>query len=77
LLGLRGVLNSRGDFIITTTPATDENATSNPQVVLPHVLDGGGYSTQFIFFSGTPAQPTSGPLQLYSQAGGPLPMNLK
>ena len=39
---------------------------------VPHIVDGGGYTTQFITFSGTPAEPTSDPLQMFTQSGGGL-----
>ena len=77
VLGVRSRWNQRGDFIFTTTPATNENAPANSQLVFPHIVDGGGYSTQFIMFSGTPGQPASGSLQLFSQTGGSLSINMK
>src|SRR5207253_2002768 len=57
VLGLRGRTNERGDFLITTTPPTNENASTNSQIMFPHIVDGGGYTTQFITFGGTPAEP--------------------
>jgi hypothetical protein len=63
VLGFRSRWNERSDFIFTTTPATNENAPSNTHLIFPHIVDGGGYTTQFIMFSGTPSQPTSGNLQ--------------
>jgi hypothetical protein len=77
VLGVRSRWNERGDFIFTTTPATDENATSNSQLVFPHIVDGGGYTTQFIMFAGTPSQPNAGNLQMYSQSGSSLNINLQ
>jgi hypothetical protein len=74
---VRSRWNQRGDFIFTTTPATNEKAPADSQLVFPHLVDGGGYSTQFIMFSGTPSQPASGSLQLFSQTGGNLSINLK
>ena len=77
VLGVRSRWNQRGDFIFTTTPATNENAPVNSQLVFPHIVNGGGYSTQFIMFSGTPSQPTSGNLQMFSQSGGSLNVSLQ
>ena len=68
--GLRGRYNERRDFLITTTPATNEAAASSPSVLyFPHIVDGGGYTTQFILFSGLPRQVSSGTMQLFTQAG--------
>jgi len=72
VLGIRGRSNERGDFLFTTTPATNENSPARSQIVFPHIVDGGGYTTQFITFSGTPAEPTSDPLQMFTQSGGGL-----
>jgi hypothetical protein len=77
VLGIRSRWNERGDYIFTTTPATDENAASNSQLVFPHIVDGGGYTTQFIMFAGTPSQPNSGNLQMYSQSGSRLNIKLQ
>jgi hypothetical protein len=70
VLGLRGYQNQRGDFLITTTPATDENASGQTQVFLPHIVNGSGYTTQLITFSGTTTEPASGSLRLFSETGG-------
>jgi hypothetical protein len=77
VLGVRSRWNERGDYIFTTTPATDENAPSQSQLVFPHIVDGGGYTTQFIMFAGTPNQPKAGNLQMYSQSGSSLNINLQ
>ena len=77
VLGIRGRWNSRGDFIFTTTPATSENAAALTTLVFPHIVDGGGYTTQFITYSGTPAEPTTGRLQLFSQTGGSLSVSTR
>jgi hypothetical protein len=76
-LGVRGRWNERGDFIFTTTPPTSETAAAPSTLVFPHIVNGGGYTTQFITYSGTPAEPTSGNLQLFSQGGGSLSVSMK
>ena len=70
VLGLRTRTNERGDFMITTIPATDEKAARANQLVFPHVVDGGGYSTEFITFG-------AGNLQLFSQSGGVVGLTLR
>ena len=77
VLGVRSRWNQRGDFIFTTTPATNENAPADSQLIFPHIVDGGGYSTQFIMFSGAPNRPATGTLQLFSQTGSSLSINVK
>jgi hypothetical protein len=61
VIGLRGRYNERGEFLITTTPATPED--TNPDLTpryIAHVVDGGGYTTQFVFFSATAQSATTG-----------------
>jgi len=77
VLGVRSRWNERGDYIFTTTPATNENAPARAQLMFPHIVNGGGYSTQFIMFSGTSNQPAYGGLQTFSQSGGSLNVNLQ
>jgi len=77
VVGLRGRYNERGDFLITTTPARNEGVASTADpMVFPHLVNGGGYSTQFILFSGSAGQSASGKLQFFNQDGTPLGLNL-
>jgi hypothetical protein len=63
--GLRGRYNERGDFLITTTPPSNENApTSTIPTFFSHIVDGGGYTTQFLLFSGIANQSADGNLVL-------------
>jgi hypothetical protein len=76
--GLRGRSNERGDFLITTTAPVDENAApSAAEYVFPHLADGGGYTTQFILFSGTAGQSSTGALEFLTQSGQPLRLSLQ
>ena len=77
-MGLRGRYNERNDFIITTTPpvAEDEPAVQG-ETFFPHIVEGSGYTTQFILFSGQPGQAGSGTLRFLSQSGQPLPLAIK
>jgi hypothetical protein len=77
VLGLRGRTNERGDFLITTTPPTSETAAVSSRIVFPHIANGGGYTTSFITFSGTNAQPASGTMKMFSQAGSALSLPLQ
>lgn len=78
VVGLRGRTNERGDFLITTTPPVNENTpASGFERVFPHFADGGGWSTQFILFSGSANQTADGRLRYFGQAGAPLALRLK
>jgi hypothetical protein len=73
IVGLRARYNERKDLLITTTPPSNENLPPPLSgIFFPHFADAGGYSTQFILFSGQPGQTPSGTLQFVSQAGGAI-----
>jgi hypothetical protein len=77
VVGLRTRSNERNDFLITTTPPTNENVTPrNTELFFPHLVNGGDvngvYTTQFVVFSGTAGQATSGNLKFLKQDGTPL-----
>jgi hypothetical protein len=77
VVGLRTRINERADFLITTTPPANESAPATAaKMFFPQVVDGSGYTTQFILFSGTAGQATSGNLQLVMQDGSPLGLQL-
>jgi hypothetical protein len=78
VVGLRTRYNERGDFLITTTSPANENAPAlSIERIFPHFADAGGYTTQFILFSGVSGQSSSGVLRFYSQAGQPLNLLLR
>jgi hypothetical protein len=78
VVGLRGRYNERNDFLMTTTPPVNETtAASTAGLFFPHIVDSGGYTTQFILFSGQPGQSSSGTVQLFSQSGGALNLTLR
>ena len=77
IVGLRARLNQRGDFMITTTPPSNEVAApTSVDRYFPHLADSGGWSTQFVLFSGTAGQTSSGTLSFISQTGQPLYLSL-
>lgn len=68
VVGLRGRYNERSDFLITTTPPANEAAPAPARPVLfSHFADSGGYTTEFILFSGATGQSSTGVLQLFRQ----------
>jgi len=77
VVGLRTRTNERGDFLITTTPPTNENESPSPtELLFPHLANGGGYTTQFILFSGAAGQSSSGNLRLLKQDGSPFDLTV-
>jgi len=77
VVGLRGRYNERSDFLITTTPPNNEtNPASAAELLFPHLVNGGGYTTQFILFSGTAGQASSGNLKFFKQDGTGLNLNV-
>jgi Leucine-rich repeat (LRR) protein len=73
-LTMRSLVNERDDFLMTTFPIADANATAPSPIVFPQVADGGGYVTQFIFISPTGA--SSATLSFWDEGGAPLPVGL-
>jgi hypothetical protein len=79
VVGLRARYNERQptDFLITTTPPSNEaGAASSAELVFPHLVNGGGYTTQFILFSGTAGQSSSGNLRFLKQDGTAFNLNV-
>ena len=60
IVGLRLRVNERGELKVTTTAPSNETAASTTaETFFPHIADSGGWSTQFILFSGTAGQSRS------------------
>jgi hypothetical protein len=78
VMGLRGRYNERGDFLMTTTPPANESAPASiSPLFIPHLADGGGFTTQFVLFSGTAGPSSSGTLQFFAQSGSGLNLSLQ
>jgi hypothetical protein len=53
VVGLRGRINERSDFLMATTPPLNNDVpASSEELVIPQFVDGSGYTTQFVLFSG-------------------------
>ncbi len=77
LVGLRLTTNERNDFLITTTPPSDESSsTSSTDLFFPHFVDSGGWTTQFILFSGSAGQISGGTLRFTAQNGEGLDLSV-
>jgi hypothetical protein len=77
-IGLRTRYNERGDLVITTTPPVSENSsTPATELFFPHFADAGGYTTQFILFSGGAGRSSSGNIRFVSPTGQPLDVKVR
>ncbi len=77
VVGLRTRTNERGDFLITTTPPSNEaTAASTAEFDFPHIVNGGGYTTQFVLYSGSSGQSASGSLRFFKQNASTLSLTL-
>jgi len=77
IVGLRLRINDRGELKMTTTPPSNETGpTTTAETFFPHIADSGGWSTQFILFSGTDGQASFGTLTFIDVAGHPLDLTI-
>jgi hypothetical protein len=61
VVALRGRINERGEFLLTTLPVTDLSAApSAAPIVFPHFAAGGGWTTQIALVNPTDATLTGG-----------------
>src|SRR5262249_29396022 len=61
VVGVRSRYNERGDLLMTTTPPVNEaGVVSASELVVPHLVDGSGFTTQFILMSGSSSTSSSG-----------------
>jgi hypothetical protein len=61
VLALRGRVNERGEFLLTTLPVTDlSTPPSAAPIVFPHFAAGGGWTTQIVLVNPTDAPMTGG-----------------
>jgi hypothetical protein len=77
--GLRSRYNERGDFLVSSTPHSGiAGSQQSFDLVFPHVVNGDGYSTQFLMLSNTPGTPVTGEMTLRQGNGkflATLPVN--
>jgi hypothetical protein len=77
MVGLRLRTNERSEILVTTTPPTNESTPpSINEVLFPQIVNGGGFTTQFILFSGANGQASSGNLKFFSFDGTPLSLTV-
>jgi hypothetical protein len=76
-VSLRLRYNERGELLITTTPPSNE--ADNPptsELLFPDLVNGGGFTTQFILFSGSAGQASSGKLSFLKPDGTAFSLNV-
>ena len=70
--------NERDDLLITTIPVSNEALPSNTaELVFPHIVDGGGFATQFVLFSAITGQVSQGTLRFIGQNGQVLNVSIR
>jgi hypothetical protein len=78
ITGLLAKYNEEGDFLIAAIPVSNEALPpKTSSLVFPQLVDGGGYSTQFILYSAAPGQISSGNIQFFDPSGRALPLTFK
>jgi Leucine-rich repeat (LRR) protein len=75
VLALRGTMNQRNEFLITTTPVADlTQASANNPIAFPQFVDGGGYTTSLILMNTSLVRET-GKFEIRDKDGNPLIVN--
>jgi C-terminal processing protease CtpA/Prc len=73
---LRGLTNTRGEFLITTLPVIDLNSqTGSGALMFPHFADGGGWTTEIVLLNPT-ENVLAGSIHLRDPAGRPAMVNI-
>jgi hypothetical protein len=71
VIALRGLVNERSEFLMSTLPVTNLDALHDQAVIFPHAVDGAGWSSRIILIN--PGDQTlTGRLQFVSQSGQPM-----
>ena len=71
-LAIRGRDNERGEFLLSTTSPGDRTRESENKAFLPHVVDGGGYSTEIVIYGLADGDSLSGSIYFFDQSGQPI-----
>ncbi len=71
-VALRGLLNERDEFLITTLPVADITAPGTDPVVIPHFADGDGWTTEIILVNPSDTA-CAGTIQFYDQGSQTTP----
>ena len=78
VVGLRNRMNERGNFLMTTTSAINEaDVPTAIESFFPHLIDGGGWTTETILFSGGAGQLADGVMRFFGVDGSPFDIVLE
>ncbi len=78
VVGIRNRMNERMNILFTTTPATNEGrASTTAETFFSHLVDGGGWTTQTILFSGIAGQMADGVMRFFGVDGEPFDIDLE
>jgi hypothetical protein len=70
-VGFRTRYNEQRQLLMTATGPLKDLGNTNP-VIFPHLVDGGGYATQFIVIDGTAGSGATGAINFRDPSGNPL-----
>ena len=77
IVALRLRVNEKGEIKVTTlAPSNEMDPSVSEDSFFSHLADSGGWSTQFILFSGTAGQASSGTLTFIDTQGEPLDLSV-
>ena len=77
IVALRLRVNANGEIKVTTlAPSNERDPSVSEDRFFTHLADSGGWSTQFILFSGTAGQASSGTLTFIDASGQPLDLSV-
>ena len=71
-IALRGLVNERSEFLFTTLPVVRLSATSSETVIIPHFVNGGGWSTRIVLVNPTDSA-ISGTVEFIDPGSGSTP----
>ena len=78
VVGLRTRTNERGNLLMTTTsPTREADIPTDAELFFPHLIDGGGWTTQTILFSGGAGQMADGEMHFFGVDGSPFDIALE
>ena len=77
IVALRLRVNAKREIKVTTlAPSNEMDPATSAETFFPHIADSGGWSTQFILFSGAAGQASSGTLTFIDASGQPLDLSV-
>ena len=68
-VALRGLTNARSEYLITTLPVASLSSITYEEVVLPHFVDGSGWTTQIVLVNPTDRE-IGGSVRFFGQGRG-------